>query len=133
MTVGQKTKTTQTTFTDVFKKDAATPMFQESSQHTAAGGAFCIECDEMIEKMFSSGINRGHRIREIAQVLLSSVSLVEARKSMEFSEMYNRTARYLDEEIRRKARIKSKKSEENSDWKDRDEMMRGDQGRPGDD
>lgn len=94
-------------FKDLFNKTvkSETPMFSDSSLHTEDGGKFATKCDEAINKIFINAIQDGFRVRDIAQVLYQAVSLIEAKKSIEFSDDYLMNDRMIKEEARRKKRL----------------------------
>lgn len=91
---------------DLFKNDSTPKLFSESSQHTEEGGKFAAECETKINSIFVNAMMNGYKVREIAQILYSSVSLIEAKKSLEYSEDFNNNKRWKLEDSRRKERLK---------------------------
>ena len=67
--------------------------YNENSALTGTGLMLSEELDAYFTAMFEAYIEKGYNLRELTQVINGSVTLVESKQSLEFSEKYNKAKR----------------------------------------
>jgi hypothetical protein len=67
--------------------------YDENSSLNEDGSKVSILLDQYFEDIFSKEMKKGYSLREITQIIYSSVSYVESKKSVEFSEIVNKQRR----------------------------------------
>ncbi len=67
--------------------------YDENSSLNEDGSKLSLSLDQYLEELFSREMKKGYSLRELTQIIYSSVSYVEAKKSTEFSDMFNKQRR----------------------------------------
>lgn len=67
--------------------------YDESTSLNEDGSKLSLGLDQYFDELFSKEMRKGHSLRELTQILYSSISYVECKKTLEFSNEYNKQRR----------------------------------------
>lgn len=84
--------------------------FNENSCLNEEGGKLLIQLDKYFEELYSKEMSKNNNLRELSQIIHSSISYIESKKSIEFSEIFNKNSRV--EKIKTQRTNKRKQSAE---------------------